>query len=138
MRHFSITFIITMFLAFVSCKKSAQNSEKPKQDSTNTELSKEEQKSIEEQMESVPLPPDYKNLILGRWELEGDSDRWLYYEKDKVYSDGNQQGTGYKVDIGELIYDNGSRIHILDINEKEMIIQVNGQNQTWKKADKKN
>ncbi|MDX1905299.1 MAG: hypothetical protein SFU27_14190 [Thermonemataceae bacterium] len=137
-----ITAVILLIAVFTACKKE-ENSEKrdlteqktAKSPENNAQLSETEQKNIDEQSETIPAPPDYAKLILGRWELKEDRNFWAFYEKDKVFGDGNEQGTTYKIDMGKITYGSGGEEIILSINEKEMVTQANGTNQTWIKTD---
>lgn len=137
-----LTLIFTMLIAswaLYSCKKEAQEKKEAKKDSTEQkrepQLSEAEQKAIDKQLESVPQPPDYAKLIQGRWELKDNNSFWAFYDKEKVYSDGNEEGTTYKIDLDKITYGSGGTAMILSIDEKEMVLQSNGTNQTWVKAD---
>lgn len=124
-----IAIVLSLFVAFSACKKEENKTDNvAKKDST-------EQKTIEDEIKSVPAPPDYATLILGRWELKEDPNFWAFFDKNKVYGDGNEQGTTYKIDMGKITYGSGGEELILSIDEKEMTTQVNGKNQVWIKAD---
>jgi len=138
-----IAFSLLIIIALLACKKEENKQENTSkkdsstQQTTNTEnkVSEAEQKAIDEQTNTVPAPPDYAKLILGRWELEEDSNFWAFYEQDKVYGDGNEQGTSYKIETSKIIYGSGGEQTIIEISEKRMILQVNGKNRVWLKAD---
>jgi hypothetical protein len=59
--------------------------------------------------EDLPAKPasDYAKLILGKWVMPEDDNGfqpWAFYDAEKVYSDGNEQGTEYEVKGDMLIY----------------------------------
>ncbi|WP_448528566.1 hypothetical protein [Raineya sp.] len=131
--------ILIASLALYSCKKEAEEKKETKKDSTEqkgeVQLSEAEQKAIDKQLESVPQPPDYAKLIQGRWELKESNSFWAFYDKNKVYSDGNEEGTTYTIDLDKITYGSGGTAMILSLDEKEMVLQSNGTKQTWVKAD---
>ncbi len=139
MKKRTLIFAMLVIWALGSCQKGSQENKEAKKDSTeqkeNTQLSETEQKAIDKQLESVPQPPDYATLILGRWELKEDRNFWAFFDKSKVYGDGYEQGTTYKIDMGKITYGSGGEETILSIDEKEMTTQANGKNQVWVKAD---
>lgn len=128
---------LLLVLAIGSCKKTTQESKEAKKDSTQetTKLSEAEQKVVEDQMNTIPTPPDYATLILGRWELKEDRTFWTFFDKTKVYGDGYEQGITYKIELGKIIYGSGNEEMIISIDDKEMTLQSDGKNQTWIKAD---
>jgi len=138
-----IILILFVAFAFFACKKENSNQENAtkkditaqKTENATSKLSEAEQKAIDEQTNSVPAPPDYAKLILGRWELKEDRNFWAFFDKSKVYGDGNEQGTTYKIEAGKIIFGSDDEYLILYINEKEMLLQAYGQNQIWVKAD---
>lgn len=131
--------ILITSLALYSCKKEAEEKKETKKDNTEqkgeVQLSEAEQKAIDKQLESVPQPPDYAKLIQGRWELKESNSFWAFYDKNKVYSDGNEEGTTYTIDLDKITYGSGGTAMILSLDEKEMVLQSNGTKQTWVKAD---
>ncbi len=98
--------------------------------------------------EDLPAKPasDYAKLILGKWVMPEDDNGfqpWVYYDAEKVYSDGNEQGTEYEVKGDRLIYrvlggGEPAEYKILTLNDKVLAYQIDkDRKETWTREDKK-
>lgn len=83
-------------------------------------------------------------LIRGRWVSEKDPDTgfepWAFFDKEKVYSDGNEEGTPYQLKEDQIIYDsvNGKTItRVIELTASRFVEESEGGFRTvWKKEDR--
>lgn len=94
--------------------------------------------------EAKEQKPDYSKLILGRWVMPADEngfEPWAFYDAEKVYGDGNEQGTEYQIEGDKMIYrvlggGEPAEYKIITLNETTLTLQLNEDTQqTWTKAD---
>jgi hypothetical protein len=139
-----ILFSLTLATILFACQeKKEDKTTSAKTDSiaskTETEVSKEAPK------ETAKTDADYAKLILGRWVMPEDNgfEPWAFYDAEKTYSDGNEQGTEYEIKGDKMIYrvlggGEPAEYKIVILNEKTLTIQLDKNKQeTWTKADNK-
>ncbi len=127
--------LVVMMLACQEKEKATDKTETTKKD------------SIVPKKETLPAKPsaDYAKLIQGKWvQPEQDGFQpWAAYDADKVYSDGNEQGTEYEVKGDKLIYrvlggGEPAEYKILTLNDKELAYQIDkDRKETWTREIKK-
>lgn len=99
--------------------------------------------SSSEEVAVVTEPTSPEELILGRWVSEIDPDTgfepWAFFDKDKVYGDGNEEGTPYEFQEGKLIYHSihGDTVtRVVELTASRFIEASEGDFRTvWTKAD---
>jgi hypothetical protein len=109
----SIT-VLTAFGGFISCK------ETPHEEFVEKELTGTAQ------------------LILGKWIFDdGDFEFWMFFDENKVYGDGYEEGFPYKIEGNALIttaYGYETQSIIVEISEDELILDTEGSIVTWTKS----
>lgn len=117
----------------LSCQKNTEQKEETTQvDSTQ-----------KKQEEPAANTSNYAKLILGRWAMPADDgfEPWAFYDAEKVYGDGNEQGTEYQIEGDKMIYrvlggGKPAEYKIITLNEKILTLQIDETGeQTWTKAD---
>jgi hypothetical protein len=101
-----------------------------------------ENKSKEQVEESNKIDQikEDKDLILGKWifvDEEYDYEFWMYFDENKVYSDGMEEGADYKIENNAIIsYPFGMESYtiIVSLTEEELILDTEGSIVTWTRA----
>jgi hypothetical protein len=77
-------------------------------------------------------------LILGKWIFDDeDFEFWMFFDEDKVYGDGYEEGFPYRIEGNALItvaYGYETESIIVSINEDELILDTEGAIVTWTKS----
>ena len=105
-------------------------------------LSNCESKSKEQVEESnkQDIIKENKDLILGKWifvDEEYDYEFWMYFDENKVYSDGMEEGAEYRIENNAIIsYPFGMESYtiIVSLSEDELILDTEGSIVTWTRA----
>lgn len=101
-----------------------------------------ENKSKEQVEESnkQDIIKENKDLILGKWifvDEEYDYEFWMYFDENKVYSDGMEEGAEYRIENNAIIsYPFGMESYtiIVSLTEEELILDTEGSIVTWTRA----
>jgi hypothetical protein len=101
-----------------------------------------ENKSKEQVEESNKIDQikEDKDLILGKWifvDEEYDYEFWMYFDENKVYSDGMEEGADYKIENNAIVsYPFGMESYtiIVSLTEEELILDTQGSIVTWTRA----
>ena len=136
---FSLTLATILFACQVKKEDTTTSAKTDSISKTEKETSKEAPK------ETAKTDADYAKLILGRWVMPEDDgfEPWSFYDAEKTYSDGNEQGTEYQIKGNKMIYrvlggGEPAEYKIVTLNEKTLTIQLDKDRQeTWTKADNK-
>lgn len=138
-----ILFSLTLATILFACQgKKADTTTSAKTDSAS-KIEKETSKEVPK--ETTKTNGDYAKLILGRWVMpESDGfEPWSFYDAEKTYSDGNEQGVEYEIKGDKMIYrvlggGEPAEYKIVTLNETKLTIQLDKDRQeTWTKADNK-
>jgi hypothetical protein len=77
-------------------------------------------------------------LLLGKWTFDdGDFEFWMFYDEEKVYGDGYEEGFPYRLEGNALItiaHGYETQSIIVEINEDELIMDTEGAVVTWTKS----
>lgn len=139
-----ILFSLTLATILFACQgKKEDTTTSAKTDSIASKTEKETSK--EAPKETAKTDADYAKLILGRWVMpESDGfEPWAFYDAEKTYGDGNEQGTEYQIKGDKMIYrvlggGEPAEYKIVTLNEKTLTIQLDKDKQeTWTKSDSK-
>ena len=93
-----------------------------------------------EQSNKIDQIKEDKDLILGKWifvDEEYDYEFWMYFDENKVYSDGMEEGADYKIENNAIIsYPFGMESYtiIVSLTEEELILDTEGSIVTWTRA----
>ena len=139
--------ITLLSLGLVAMMLACQEKQKPtdKTETAQTETIKTDNNiALKENLPAKPAA-DYAKLILGKWVQpeQGGFQPWAAYDAEKVYGDGNEQGTEYEVKGDKLIYrvlggGEPAEYKILTLNEKELAYQIDkDRKETWTREEKK-
>ena len=145
-----ILFSLTLATILFACQ--GKKEDKTTSAKTDSSASKTEKDTSKETSKEVPketaktdkkTDADYAKLILGRWVLpESDGfEPWTFYDAEKTYGDGSEQGVEYQIKNGKMIYrvlggGEPAEYKIVTLNEKILTIQLDKDKQeTWTKAD---
>jgi hypothetical protein len=137
-----IIFSIALATTMLACQeKKADKTESPKTESPKTD-------TTTRKAENPPTKsaPDYAKLIQGKWVMPADDngfEPWASYDAEKVYSDGNEQGTEYQIEGDKMIYrvlggGEPAEYKIVTLTDKKLTIQLDKDRQeTWTREDRK-
>jgi hypothetical protein len=104
---------------------------------TNCESKSKEQV---EESNKQDIIKENKDLILGKWifvDEEYDYEFWMYFDENKVYSDGMEEGAEYRIENNAIIsYPFGMESYtiIVSLSEDELILDTEGSIVTWTRA----
>jgi hypothetical protein len=132
MKQTTLCLVIAFAIGFGACKKKEE-----KKEDTPTTTQTEEKKTVVEEKTKEEERTDYKKLIQGRWVNSKDDTFWAYYDEEKVYGDGYEQGVRYQIK-GDVIShpENSWEAKIVSITEKEMVLELqDGTKETWRKEN---
>ncbi len=139
-----ILFSLALATILFACQGKKEDTTTSAKTDSATKTEKETVKEISKETPSTTkTDADYAKLILGRWVLpESDGfEPWAFYDAEKTYGDGSEQGVEYQIKNGKMIYrvlggGEPAEYKIVTLNEKILTIQLDKDKQeTWTKAD---
>lgn len=100
----------------------------------------EKSKEEVEKSNKADSEKELNDLILGKWifnDEDGDFEFWMYFDENKIYSDGMEEGAEYRIENNTIIsYPFGMESYtvIVSLNEEELILDTEGSIVTWTRS----